>query len=241
MDAVTKVFNAINILGVNMNECKTKYTNLEGTRETIQFEAPDYTFSMSKVFKPTIKCFGVTNRCEDGNYIFFADYDKVDKELLIKNLDVLIKKFPKSFDNFYIVRTGDEILTNGRLIGSYHVINFVKHPKSKIKKFLEYCDVDPYFLDVPYKTAHKTHVLRLSEKFFQKNGTVVKEKPTFLEVYPNDCLMSGKDCSSPHYKFFQQEWGNPTNLSHEFDDLKKFEMHSYMTPSKKTDKVGVFI
>jgi ribosomal protein S27AE len=224
-------------LNVDVSKLKETFSQFGGTRDIVQYSNDEYTFSLAKTIKPKIRCFGVTNRTEDMEYIFFADYDHVYKSLMLKNLDFLIKEFPKNFDNFYIVKTGkEEVLENGEISGSYHVINFVKHRKRNIIKFLDFCDVDPAFIKIPQKTEHKTHVLRVSEKYFEFNNKLIKDAPEFLHVYPNEPLMSGKKCSKAHYDFFQNFWGHKTQLSHEFDNLTKIEFHSYLTPQKLSDK-----
>ena len=231
-----KLLTDLEKLKITLSDLKECYSQFGGTREIVQYETEDYTFSLAKTLKPKIKCYGLTNRTEDLQYIFFADYDKIYKSLMLKNLAFLIRKFPNSFDNFYIIRTGkEENLPNGEISGSYHVINFVKHLKRVNLRFLEYCDVDPSFIKIPSKTEHKTHVLRVSEKYYEINNTIVKDAPEFIEVFPNYPLMSGRECSKAHYKFFSNLWGNPTKLSHNFDNSSKIELHQYSTPAKVTD------
>jgi len=225
-------------LGVDYSTLTSVYEQFEGTRHIIQYANDEYSFSLSKTFKPVVRCFGITNRCEDGKFIFFADYDKIYKKIMLQNLDNLLKRFPNCFDNFYIVRTGEEEVTEaGDVVGSYHVINFVKHTKDLINLFLQSCDVDEHFKEIPQKTAHKTHVLRISNKFYEVDGKTIKEEPKFLHVYPSHkFVLSGRECSNAHYKLFQALWGNPTKISHKFDDYKKIEFHKYLTPNKTTDK-----
>jgi len=237
LESLGGIARDLNELNVDMKTLKRVYTQKEGTRKIIQYGNDKYSFSLSKTIKPTIRCFGLTNRCSDGKFVFFADYDRVYKSLLYKNLDVLLERYPDSFDKFYIVKTGkEEYGMDGDIVGSYHVINFVKHSKSDIQEFLTFCDVDPDFVRIPNKTAHKTHVLRISEKFYEENGKVIKESPKFLEIYPSNKSNSGLECSYAHYKFFQDNWGNPTNIKHKFDKLTKVELHSYLTPQKESDK-----
>jgi len=209
-----------------------KFKNLEGTRHIIQYEARDYVFTLSKTYKPKIECFGITNRCADGKFILFLDYDKIYKDIVFKNLSNLIKLFPEDLDNFYIATTEkEEKLKSGKIKGSYHVVNFVKNFKFKIEEMIKYCDVDPYFIKIPHKTAHKCHVLRVSNKFYKVDGSNLKETPEFLECYPRTLRQSKKECSLAHFKAFQRFWKlkNPC-YPHNFDDSKTVEMHKYSTP-----------
>ena len=146
-----------------------------------------------------------------------------------------MKKFPKCFENFYIATTEPEtILWEGKIKGSYHVVSFVKHFKYQIKEFMKYCDVDPFYIKIPEKTAHKCHVLRVSEKYWKKNGKIVKESPRYLEVFPQTAIKKGLESSYAHHLFFQKTWGliDPFYAHKKFDKLKNVELHKYSTPKK---------
>lgn len=231
-------FHDLRDLEIDIGSLKPKFKKLEGTRFIIQYENPEYVFTLSKTLKPKITTYGVTNRCEDGKFILFLDYDKIYKRLLFKNLDNLLKKFPKLFDNFYIACTDEEeLLDNGEIKGSYHVVNFVKHFKADVEKFMQYCDVDPHFIKIPQKTAHKCHVLRYSEKIWTVDEKIVKQRPKFLQIYPENLIFSGLECSLAHYLFFSREWLNFKNYInakcyHKFDKFTKIELHKYATPKK---------
>jgi hypothetical protein len=222
-------------LQVNARLLQPKFKLLIGTRQIIQYETPDYVFTLSKTLKPKIVAHGVTNRCADGLFVLFLEYDRIYKEIVYKNLDNLINRFPDQFDNFYIAKTDPETDANGKIKGSYHVVNFVKHWKSDIEAYVELCDVDPNFKAIPRKTAHKCHVLRLSEKTWKLNGKTVKSAPEFLEVYPKELLKSNLACSKPHYWFFRKHWifNDIYHAYHKYDEETKLELHKYATPKKE--------
>lgn len=225
-------------LKVNTNLLKPKYKSLEGTREIIQYEGKDFVFTLSKTWKPKIKAYGVTNRCDDGKFVLFLEYDNIYKELMYKNLRTVLSEYQRDLDNFYIAATEPEQhLEGGQTKGSYHVVNFVKNKKETIQDMVGLCDVDPFFREIPIKTAHKTQVLRISEKFWRVNGQIMKQAPFFIEIYPRYIHCPGKKCSDPHFKLFSKTWGFPRGLlPHNFDKLKKVEMHKYSTP--KVQKNG---
>ena len=81
-------------LGISPSELKETVCSLDGTRPYIQAEAANYTVSLAKTYKPDIETIGITNRCEDGLFILFADYDKIYKKIVYKNLDNLLKDCP---------------------------------------------------------------------------------------------------------------------------------------------------
>ena len=211
-----------------------QYKSLKGTRHIIQYSHPEYVFTLSKTFKPKIECYGITNRCSDGKFILFLDYDKVYKDIVLKDLDVLLKRFPATFSNFYIATTEPEtILKKGKIKGSYHVVNFAKLFKYQVTEAIKYCNVDPFFAAIPEKTAHKCHVLRTSEKFWKIDGEIAKEKPTFLTKYPSKAINPRLILSNPHYRFFEKQWEIKEPFYKQpmkFDGLVNIEIHKYSTP-----------
>ncbi len=223
-------------LQITVSDLKPKFQQLNGTRLIIQYDNPNYVFTLSKTFKPTITAFGITNRCADGKFVLFLEYDNVYKELIYKNLKNLLGLYPDSLDNFYIAKTSEETTDkNGQTKGNYHIVNFAKLYHYQTEEMLKICDVDPNFLKIPYKTAHKTHVLRISEKFWHIGNKIIKEKPKFIETYPYHQIFSTKESSFAHYKLFCREWQINDPFAHKFDNLTKIELHNYSTPSKKSD------
>ncbi len=221
-------------LGIERDRLTPKFKSFEGTRHIIQYDSPEYVFTLSKTFKPKITGFGITNRCEDGKFVLFLEYDNIYKDLMYKNLANLIKIFPKSFNNFYIAKTSLEgTLGDGKIKGSYHVVNFSKHYKYEIEEYLKLCDVDPYFIEIPKKTAHKCHVLRISKKYWKVNGQEQKQAPEFIETYPfKQNLKNKRESSHAHYRMFWKHWKiiDPFFAYHNFDESKKVELHKYSTP-----------
>lgn len=225
-----KIENAFNILQIKESELKTIFKQLTGIRKIFQFEARDYTVCISKTMKPDIYAYGITNRCQDGLFVFFAEYDKIYKSLMYKDLNLLIEKFSDQFTNFYIAGTEPETkLLNGKIKGSYHVVCFKKFYKNEIDEFLKLCNVDSDYLKIPKKTAHKTHVLRISEKIWKENNNVQKEKPFFLEIYPKKQLNPNQTISAPHYRYFKTKWGFSDPFEWQTDNNKIIELHKYAT------------
>lgn len=221
-------------LKIDLSSLKQSYKRLDGTRLLIQAENEDYCVTLSKTYKPKIETVGVSNRCYDGSYVLFADYDQIYKDLVYKNLNNLMRKYPLKFDNFFIATTEPEtILKRGKIKGSYHAVCFTKFKKDEIKLFLEDMDVDPHFASIPFKTAHKCHVLRLDKKYWQHDGTEQKEEPKFCEIYPREIMFSTKENSHAHYKLFSRFWNfyDPYFAFRKWDfPSKMIELHEYSTP-----------
>ena len=231
-----KIDNALKLLKIDTKKLTPTYIQLTGTRHIIQFETPDYSFSMSKTFKPDILAYGVTNRCADGFFVFFAEYDGIYKDLVYKNLRALLKKYPNEFTNFYIAKTEETKLKNGKYKGNYHVVSFSKHFKHEIKEYLDLMDVDNYFRVIPEKTAHKTQVLRLSEKYFVKGKKIAKQEPKFTDIFPKQQINACKTISEPHYKLFKKHWGFKDKFKLNLDGEKKIELHKFKTTTKRRQK-----
>lgn len=232
-----KFLKDIENLGINPKKLKKLNEKIDKINKIIQYETEAYIFTLSKRLKPKVKCYGVSNRCEDGQFILFLDFDSIYKDIMYKNLDLLLKKYPNLLDVFYIARTSEEKhLKNGKIIGSYHAINFIKHTKNQINEFLNQSDVDPEYIKSFNTTAHKSNVLRLTNKYYALDGRIIKEAPVFMQTYPKiplpknkRIIISNKQCSIAHYKIFSHEWGINPLLPHNFDKSHIIELHEYLT------------
>jgi hypothetical protein len=157
---------------------------------------------------PTAYAYGITNRCEDGQLVFFADYDKVKTDLIFGELDFLLKKYSGQFTNFLLLSSSPNVRVGGEVLASYHVISFAKMPFQRLCDVLENTSVDRQF----YKALvwRKSNTLRVSPKFNSFDDAVLKVRPCFAGWYPRDDLALGEgvEVSSAHYKmysyFFEQ-------------------------------------
>jgi hypothetical protein len=222
-------------LKIDESSLRTNFRRLSGNNKLIQAENDNYTVTLSKKLIPLIETIGVTNRCNDGLFVLFADYDKVYRELVYKNIKNLLTLFPGQLSNFFIACTEPETKDNyGQTIGSYHVINLAKGFKSEIKNYLKYMDVDKHYKSIPLKTPHKCHVLRITKKVWRENNKTLKEKPFFLEMFPNEFVETGREQSTAHYSIFSKEWKFKDLYfsQRQWDNQKNIELQKYSTPKK---------
>lgn len=168
-----------------------------------------------EIKKPVSNCCGITNRCEDGQYILFADYDKVYFATLLKELDSIFKRFSKHLTQFAILESSPSILTQNGTLGSYHVISFGKMPYQKMREVLSYMTVDDAFFKLPANTPYRTNTLRISPKFtwveqFDKetdeglgNQKILKDEPRFLTWFPDVENVPEVEVSEGHIRTYE--------------------------------------
>lgn len=236
-NTTNEIANALKLLKIPKNEIlNLEFKKLDGTRQVIQYKQKDYVLRIAKLMNPELFCYGITNRTEDMQYIFFADYDDIYYDLLIKNLKNLLKKFPDKFTNFFIIQSGEEQEINGSIVGSYHAINFAKTTKEEIQKYLKLCDVDNDFIDIATKTEHKTQVLRISPKFYKSSGLIFKPAPKFKAMFPEKIINNKTKNSNAHYYVYHTLIADfPKITTYDFDDYGMCEFHHYQTPLKTKD------
>lgn len=198
-----------------------------------------------KIKKPKTTCYGVTNRTKSGEYVFFADYDRIEFGRLTKELDDLIARFPFHFTNFAILESSPSLLIDGKCIGSYHVISFAKLPFQKLCNILGYTTVDPLFFKMLSQTEYRSNTLRVSPKFaweeqFEKETNegcglqeFLKEQPRFVCFYPTTEKLSTKfEVSTAHLNTYRAlgliknpmsyAWGKKEDGSR-WIEIKKYE------------------
>lgn len=178
---------------------------------------------MKEVKKPVSTCYGITNKCDDGQYILFADYDNIFFGTLLKELDKVFIRFKKYLTAFAILESSPSVVTKGGTLGSYHVVSFVKLPYQKMREILSYMTVDDAFYRLPANTPYRSNTLRVSPKFtwedrfdkdsLEKVGSqyVLKEAPKFVTFYPQD---------SAHIPDFRVSEGHLKAYKHLISDFK---------------------
>jgi hypothetical protein len=129
---------------------------------------------------------GITNRCSDGKYITFLDYDNIPYEWLKDELLAIQKEF--DLKQIYLFKSSEE---------SFHVICFEKMNREEYEKILHRSSCDPGYKKVPWAWGKRVATLRVSEK----RGTT----PTFMELLDRDAIPS-RELSTAHIKFFEKNY-----------------------------------
>ena len=119
---------------------------------------------------------GITNKCADGRYILFLDYDDVPEEWIIEEVGYLIEEY--RLGNCYLFKSSKQ---------GYHVISTQKRSLRELLQIMRDTSTDDAYTYVSLRRARKVWTLRISEK----NG----EQPTFIGTIPG--YQEG-DFSKPH-------------------------------------------
>jgi len=96
---------------------------------------------------------GYTNRCKDGKYIVMLDYDRLNIDWVIPEIERLQQDF--NLSDFYIFKSSED---------SYHAVCFDKLLYHEYVNVLRSSTVDKNYIDVPMKFGKKVWVLRTSDK-----------------------------------------------------------------------------
>ena len=193
--------------------------------------------------KPVSESYGITNKCADGEYILFADYDKIYLSTLLKELDNVFKKYKKYLTQFAILESTESILTEGGTMGSYHVISFAKLPYQKMREILSYLSVDDAFYKLPANTPYRANTLRISPKFewveqhdketgdHVGNEKVLKDAPKFVCWFPDEYNIPEVKVSEGHlktYKHLIKNFRYPSIFTkYDMDQSTKIELKKY--------------
>ena len=101
---------------------------------------------------------GYTNRCKDGKYVIFLDYDRIPIDWIKEELKHLQEMF--EIGDFYLFKSSKE---------SYHAVCLDKVNLHIYLSILKNSTVDTDYINVPLYFGRKTWVLRLTDK---KNNPV---------------------------------------------------------------------
>mgnify|MGYP001550208708 CR=1 FL=1 len=127
----------------------------------------------------------VTNRCIDGKYIVFLDYDNRELEWVVDEVEYLQEMYDLS--TAYIFNSSKN---------SYHVITFDKLCYTEYLQLLNESSVDPHYRKIPFTFGKRVWTLRNSAKNGQKpipiislrrDGSAIQSqahKDFFTNIYP---------------------------------------------------------
>jgi len=96
---------------------------------------------------------GYTNRCDDGKYVLFLDYDNIELSWLLTELNHLIRKY--SLGDIYVFESSPR---------SFHVICLDKFRREEFLRIAKDTSVDERYIYVPLKYGKGVWTLRLTEK-----------------------------------------------------------------------------
>ena len=96
---------------------------------------------------------GYTNRCQDGKYVIFLDYDRIDPEWLVEEIKALQDEFELS--DFYVFESSKN---------SYHAVCIDKMPLNEFVHIARNTSIDRDFIDVPMMYGKRVWTLRVTNK-----------------------------------------------------------------------------
>ena len=126
--------------------------------------------------------YGYTNRCDDGKFILFLDYDDLPIEWIKKEIEALQETYED---------IGDVHLLSSSECGT-HVVCFTKFTMTRLLIILHNSSVDMGFIKIPFVLGKRLLTLRLSAKG--------KEKIKYLGCLKHTSL---NEESKPHKELFQ--------------------------------------
>lgn len=107
-----------------------------------------------QLFPVMKKAIGWTNRCKDGKYILFMDYDDMEFDELVEESRRLQEDF--SLGDFFLISLGRP--------GSYHVVCCSKMPIPMLVSILNESSADQAFRNAPRYFQRNRWILRLGKK-----------------------------------------------------------------------------
>lgn len=150
---------------------------------------------------------GITNRCRDGRYVVFLDFDDVPEEWVTEELNLLLDLF--NLRSVHLFKT-----TNG-----YHAISTQKVNLRTLIKILRDSSTDSAYKWVPLRRARKVWTLRTTEK----GGN----KPKFLTTIPGSALVKGEE-SKPHNEILRKLYNITIPTVHEDDEEEFWTAHYHI-------------
>lgn len=117
-----------------------------------------FNISFLIVKKPDKETYGITSRCFDGSHVIFLDFDGLNFDEMIDELENLIYRFELS--SFYIFQND--------MKNSFHAICLDKFRMYEAMDIISYTSADKGFKKAPILFKQRRWVLRVSQKGSRK-------------------------------------------------------------------------
>jgi len=177
---------------------------------------------------PSVKTFGMSNLCEDGQLVFFGDWDNVFLYRVRDELKRLQRK--EDLGTAVILTTGESVDEQGKEYGNYHAVGIGKFQYHKLFDLLQGISVDRNFIRVSDYFNGRYNVLRIYPK--TESGEMIRDRPYLKEVL---YAPTKRDTSSAFIRFLQLYYGFP-DLPDRFigkpDNLYGLKLVSYQTTQR---------
>ncbi len=147
-----------------------------------------FNISFLIVKKPDQETHGITSRCYGGAHVLFFDYDGLEFEEMIEELDFLIQEFQLS--TFYLFKNDRE--------KSFHAICLDKFSLYEAIDIISRTSADKGFKKAPILFKQKRWILRVLPKNKRK-------KPEFIGIIKSH--YSEYQTSTAHKLFIEEHYG----------------------------------
>lgn len=171
---------------------------------------------------PTAVTAGITNHTKDNYFLPFFDYDEVEYDVVLEDVDF----FQKNFDVGTVVVTAssEEKELSGKLVGNYHVIGFTKFTFPEILQIIRLSRCDWKFKK-GYKFQQRCWVLRVLEKTDYKSGKDVKPAVKLKEVIASN---TKRQANFAMINFINKLFNLKLRFSNH-DSVEEVELINYLT------------
>ena len=157
---------------------------------------------------------GYTNRCQDGSYVIFLDYDNIEYEWLINEINYLQEMY--RLGDFYIFSSSENC---------FHVVCLDKVPLEYYLKILRSSSVDPNYINVPLYSGRKIWTLRVTDKTSDKR--IGKNKKGIIDFKAVVVGSSIFKQSKAHTVFVENHFEGFINMGNNLDELEELILARY--------------
>lgn len=158
-------------------------------RGIMQFKLGSRAFNLNMERIPNIPTLGVTNRTEDGRFVFFQDYDNVEWQVVLEDLHLLtepirIAPHPMmlgSLRNFVVLENDSWVNSNAwgeeEESGSYLVFGLDRMSFYQHSAHQAYCRGDSMHRRVGLRWHKRLWVNRIAAKYSMEGGELAEVRP----------------------------------------------------------------
>lgn len=156
---------------------------------------------------------GYTNRCHDGQYVLFLDYDGTPLEWIQEEIKLLQERYDIGTAYTFVTKHG------------FHVVFLEKFTFGAIINMMDMTSCDKHYKDIPMFYGRRCWVLRHSDK--------KDESIKYLGALPSKHLRKLMERSLAHKIFIQKNYNIPEKdfaKSGYFDENKELTLAFYKIP-----------
>lgn len=176
------------------------------------------TFSVRLKIRKTEETRGLSSICEDLKHIVCLDYDKIDKNVVVKELKYIQKKF--GLTPFYLFTT-EEKEEKGITIGNYHARSITKLTPSEVMTIQKNTHCDSNYITMPIRNKFRSWVMRDTIK-----GN--KQPPEYIGII-GEKINLDNETSKGHLNFLKSVYGVDDVSYTNLDCYETVEGHKYTT------------